>query len=62
MSATDEPTLRPRLFLSRDVEIDYLSAIEFGSVDDGQPDDAWRVVTRWAFCSKDRTSAASGFG
>ena len=44
MSPTDEPTLRPRLFLSRDVEIDYLSAIEFGSVDDGQPDDAWRVV------------------
>lgn len=35
---------RPRLFLSRDVDVDYLSAIEFGSVDDGQAGDAWRVV------------------
>ena len=44
MSATDDPTPRPRLFLSRDVDLDYLSAIEFGSVDDGQAGDAWRVV------------------
>ncbi len=44
MSPTDEPAFRPRLYLSRDVEFDYLSAIEFGSVADGQPDDAWRVV------------------
>ncbi len=32
---------RPRLFLSRDVHWDRLSAIEFGSVDDGQPDEHW---------------------
>lgn len=37
-------TDRPRLYLSRDVELNYLSAIEFGFVADGQPDDAWRVV------------------
>ncbi|MDQ3647569.1 MAG: hypothetical protein M3433_03100, partial [Actinomycetota bacterium] len=36
--------LRPRLFLSRDVDLDYLSAMEFGSVADGQPGDAWRAV------------------
>lgn len=35
---------RPRLIISRDVGYDYFSAIEFGSVDDGQPAGAWRVI------------------
>lgn len=35
---------RPRLIISRDVDYDYFSAIEFGSVDDGQPADAWCVL------------------
>ncbi|MDQ3647603.1 MAG: tetratricopeptide repeat protein [Actinomycetota bacterium] len=32
---------RPRLYLSRDVDADWLSAIEVGSVDDGQPAEHW---------------------
>ncbi|MDQ3720073.1 MAG: tetratricopeptide repeat protein [Actinomycetota bacterium] len=32
---------RPRLFLSRDVLCDRLSAIEFGRTDDGQPGEHW---------------------
>src|SRR4051812_39636689 len=32
---------RPRLVLSVDTGADRLSAIEFGSVDDGQPDEHW---------------------
>ena len=32
---------RPRLFLSVDTGMDRLSAIEFGSVDDGVPDEHW---------------------
>src|SRR3954454_9404316 len=32
---------RPTLYLSRDIADDWLSAIEFGTVDDGQPSDHW---------------------
>jgi len=35
---------RPRLNISRDVDYDYLSALEFGRVVDGQIGDAWRVL------------------
>ena len=34
----------PTLFLSRDPHYDYLSAIEFGRVADGQPPSCWRPV------------------
>jgi tetratricopeptide (TPR) repeat protein len=32
---------RPTLYLSRDVQDDWLSAIQFGVVDDGQPSENW---------------------
>src|SRR3954470_21455526 len=32
---------RPTLYLSRDIVEDWLSAIEFGVVDDGQPSENW---------------------
>ena len=32
---------RPTLYLSRDIVDDWLSAIEFGTVDDGQPSEHW---------------------
>lgn len=32
---------RPRLYLSRDAGADWLSATEFGTVDDGQPAEHW---------------------
>src|SRR4051812_18546498 len=32
---------RPTLYLSRDIVDDWLSAIEFGTVDDGQPSENW---------------------
>ena len=35
---------RPRLNISRDVDYDYLSALEYGRVVDGQLGDAWRVL------------------
>jgi tetratricopeptide (TPR) repeat protein len=39
------PASRPRLFVSHDADYDYLTALEFGRVDDGQPPDRWREVT-----------------
>lgn len=35
---------RPRLFLSHDAGYDWLSALEFGRIDDGQPAERWREV------------------
>lgn len=35
---------RPRLFLNRIVGLDTLIALEYGRVDDGQPDERWREV------------------
>lgn len=34
-------SLRPRLFLNRIADLDWLIALEFGRVDEGQPPDAW---------------------
>lgn len=34
----------PRLYLSNSPELGWLSALEFGRVDDGQPDENWRAV------------------
>lgn len=36
---------RPRLYLNRDADVDWLVALEFGRVDDGQSDDDWRMVS-----------------
>jgi tetratricopeptide (TPR) repeat protein len=36
---------RPRLFLSRDADYDWLTAIEFGFTDDGQPAEHWHAVS-----------------
>ena len=36
---------RPSLYLSHDADYDYLTALEYGRVDDGQPPDHWREVT-----------------
>lgn len=38
------PMTRPRLFINRDQELDWLIALEYGRVDDGQPEDNWRIV------------------
>jgi len=52
----------PRLYLSRDTEFDFLSAIEFGSVDDGQPSDAWRVVNgQVGFLAEEPSGRCIGF-
>jgi tetratricopeptide (TPR) repeat protein len=40
-----EPAPRPRLFLSHDAHYDFLTALEYGRVDDGQPPERWRMVT-----------------
>jgi tetratricopeptide (TPR) repeat protein len=40
----------PRLYLSVDPDLDYLSALEFGRVDDGQPEERWAPVSaRFAY-------------
>ena len=36
---------RTRLWLNRDVVLDWLIAIEYGRVDDGQPQERWRVIS-----------------
>lgn len=36
---------RPRLYLSHDADYDWLIALEFGVIDDGQPSENWRRVT-----------------
>ena len=36
---------RPRLFISRDADYDWLIALEFGVTDDGQPEELWRPVS-----------------
>ena len=35
---------RPRLYINRDVELDWLIALEFGETDDGWPGENWLVV------------------
>ena len=34
----------PRLFVSHDPDLDVLSAVEFGRVDDGQPSERWEQI------------------
>lgn len=36
---------RPRLYVNCIAELDWLIALEFGRVDEGQPEDAWRGVS-----------------
>lgn len=36
--------MRPRLYLSHRADVSVLTALEFGIVDDGQPDDRWEIV------------------
>lgn len=36
---------RTRLWLNRDVVLDWLIAIEYGRVDDGQPQERWHVIS-----------------
>lgn len=38
-------TIRPRLYVNRIVDLDWLIALEFGRVDEGQPADAWAGVS-----------------
>ena len=53
---------RPRVYLSRDPALGYLSAIEFGCVADGQPDAAWRVIRdRVGFLHEGRRGRCIGF-
>ena len=41
---------RPRLFLNHVADYDWLIAVEFGRVEDGQPPDCWRgVEDRFAY-------------
>jgi tetratricopeptide (TPR) repeat protein len=40
-----DPGARPRLFLSHDAHYDFLIALEYGRVDDGQPPDRWRMAS-----------------
>ena len=37
----------PRLFVSFDADLDWLTCLEFGLVDDGQPSERWRVLAEW---------------
>lgn len=35
----------PRLFLNHDADYDWLIALEYGTTDDGQPEENWHVLT-----------------
>ena len=37
--------MRPRLYINRAADLDWLIALEFGRVDDGQPSDCWLSVS-----------------
>ena len=52
----------PILYLSRDPDYDYLNALEFGRVPDGQPPQCWRPLGRdFAFYRPPRGRRARGF-
>lgn len=45
MQETTTTALRPRLFVNCLANLDWLIALEFGRVDEGQPDDAWTGIS-----------------
>ncbi len=54
----------PVLYINRDLELDWLIAVEFGWVVDGQPDDHFRPVgENFAYCldGPDGDIVASGW-
>jgi hypothetical protein len=52
----------PSLLLSRDTDYDYLSAVEFGRVLEGQPPRCWQPLSeQFAFYRPPRTRRARGF-
>ena len=52
----------PSLYLSRDTGLDYLSAVEFGRVTDGQPSSCWRPLSEYfAFYRAPRGRRDRGF-
>ena len=54
--------MRSRLYLSHDPGLDVLHAKEFGTPDDGVPDDAWRPVSdNFGFFSIDERGPVAGF-
>ena len=52
-----------RLYLNHIPDYDWLIALEFGRIDDGQPNENWRVVSEhvWASCSIGPTAREVGF-
>lgn len=40
-------TTRPRLFISRDADADWITAIEVGHIDDGVPAERWEPLNCW---------------
>lgn len=54
---------RPVLYINRDLEYDWLIAVEFGRVVDGQPDDHFRPVGQdFAYCLDGPDGEIVGFG
>lgn len=45
MHETTQTALRPRLFVNCVANLDWLIALEFGRVDEGQPADAWTGIS-----------------
>lgn len=44
-SGGEDGTFRPRLYLNHSAGLDWLIALEFGRIDDGQPPENWREVS-----------------
>jgi len=55
-------TVRPRLYLSHDVDFDWLRAVEFGRVTEDQPDDCWSPLgEQFAFLHEQAGGRVVGF-
>jgi ADP-ribosylglycohydrolase len=54
--------IAPRLYLSHDIDLDWLIALEFGRVDDGQPSDCWDGVnSRFGYLREQPCGRIVGF-
>jgi len=51
----------PRLYLNHDADYDWLIAVEFGRIDEGQGSDAWHAVNDRFGVLRDRDGRAIGF-
>jgi tetratricopeptide (TPR) repeat protein len=62
VSGDSGPLPPPRLYLSHSSNLDWLIALEFGRVDDGQPPENWREVNeRFGFLHDDPGGRCLGF-